>query len=258
MHHHEPRAHQAGPGVASDILRGLAMDKWVDVRSLGVKGDGGTDDTAALQAAINNNQSIFPSGMYASPVSINTQTQHCTIGFNPVTTQLTLLNDSAEFRAKERPIVIDRARMARTLSLESAISTGLGNPRAGGVLWMGGSKIHARDMTIIPGHTPHCSLVASAPSARADRCAQIATYFDRRTRIMVKDEAAGIFRGNWTHGSFAKAGLRVETRLPQHHLPTFERAHIHVEVEFHNAQKLDGLTALQPKKKICRRRRRGA
>ena len=41
------------------------MTDWVNVHTLGVKGDGQTDDTAAIQAAVNAHRVLyFPSGFY--------------------------------------------------------------------------------------------------------------------------------------------------------------------------------------------------
>lgn len=45
----------------------IKLSGWIDVKSLGAKGDGVTDDTAALQAAINTGKDVvFPAGTYLS------------------------------------------------------------------------------------------------------------------------------------------------------------------------------------------------
>src|SRR5262249_27699562 len=99
MHHQEHPLTKPAPVVASDIPNLPPMEKWVDVRTLGVKGDGGTDDTVTLQAAVNKYPVLFlPSGMYRLTGSITLKPNTVLIGFNPVTTQLTLLNDSPEFQ----------------------------------------------------------------------------------------------------------------------------------------------------------------
>ncbi len=46
------RGRTAAPGLVSDIPALPPMRSWVNVRDLGAKGDGGTDDTAVLQQAI--------------------------------------------------------------------------------------------------------------------------------------------------------------------------------------------------------------
>src|SRR6185437_7090023 len=101
IHHHERSLTKAAPAMASDIPALPPMEKWVDVRTLDVKGDGGTDDTAALQAAINKHPVLFlPSGMYRLTGSVTLKPNTVLIGFNPVTTQLTLLNDTTEFQGE--------------------------------------------------------------------------------------------------------------------------------------------------------------
>jgi len=45
--------------VKSDILDPPAMDTWVNVRSLGAKGDGTTDDTEAIRNAIAQHRTIL-------------------------------------------------------------------------------------------------------------------------------------------------------------------------------------------------------
>ena len=60
---HRERA-GAGKAVVSDIPALPPMQQWANVHTLGVKGDG-SDDTAALQAAIDSHRVLyFPSGTY--------------------------------------------------------------------------------------------------------------------------------------------------------------------------------------------------
>ena len=53
------------PPAASDLPDLPARDTWVNVRELGAKGDGITDDTEVLQKAIAAHRAIYlPSGFY--------------------------------------------------------------------------------------------------------------------------------------------------------------------------------------------------
>src|ERR1039458_4853248 len=53
------------PAVASDLAPLPACDTWVNLRDLGAKGDGRTDDTEVLQKAIAEHRTIYlPSGFY--------------------------------------------------------------------------------------------------------------------------------------------------------------------------------------------------
>jgi hypothetical protein len=244
MQHKERPLTQAAPLVGSDIPLFPSMDQWVDVRTLGVKGDGGTDDTAAFQAAIDQHPVLFlPSGMYRLTGSLTMKPNTVLIGFNPVTTQLTLLDDTAEFQKDGAPIpLLIAPQGGANIVAGIGVSTGLGNPRAAGVLWMAGSQSLLEDMTFIPGHTAYYTALSPARPAPApiDRT-KLAAYFDTQNPdLWVKDGGGGIFRGNWTHGSYAKVGLRVENTSTAGRIYQLSNEHhIRVEVQFHNAQNWD-------------------
>jgi polygalacturonase len=68
------------------------MDNWANVRSLGVTGDGKTDDTDALLAAIEKHAVLFfPSGSYRVSRPLMLKPDTALIGLNPATTQISLL-----------------------------------------------------------------------------------------------------------------------------------------------------------------------
>jgi hypothetical protein len=241
VQHKERSLNQPAAAVASDIPSLPPMDRWVDVRTLGVKGDGGTDDTVALQAAIHKQPVLFlPSGMYRLTGSLTLKPNTVLIGFNPVTTQLTLFNDTPEFQGEGTPIpLLIVPKGGTNIVTGIGVSTGLGNPRAAGVLWMAGATSMLEDMTFIPGHTAyHAALSPARPTPAPIDGAKLATDFEtQHPDLWVRDGGGGIFRGNWTHGSYAKAGLRVEnTSTPSRIYQLSNEHHIRVEVQFHNAQ----------------------
>jgi hypothetical protein len=104
---------------------------------------------------------------------------------------------------------------------------------------MAGSQSLLEDMTFIPGHTAYYSALSPARPAPPpiDRT-KLAAYFDTQNPdLWVKDGGGGIFRGNWTHGSYAKVGLRVENTTTAGRIYQLSNEHhIRVEVQFHNAQ----------------------
>ena len=76
----------------------------MNVRSLGAKGDGKTDDTDALLAAIEKHAVLFfPSGTYrvSRPLALKPDT--ALIGLNPATTQISLLDRSARLWRRGAP-----------------------------------------------------------------------------------------------------------------------------------------------------------
>src|SRR6185436_14845579 len=70
-------------------------DQWIDVRTLGVKGDGTSDDTAALKAAIAGHRVLyFPSGFYPVTDTLTLRPDTVLIGLHPSTTQIVLADGS--------------------------------------------------------------------------------------------------------------------------------------------------------------------
>src|SRR5712692_2228609 len=58
------------------LLGGSTTAPWIDVKTYGAKGDGVTDDTAAIQAALDGRPSTgaviyFPAGTYLTTASLN-------------------------------------------------------------------------------------------------------------------------------------------------------------------------------------------
>jgi len=74
-----------------DIPELPSMETWVNLRELGVKGDGLTDDTKAIQAAIDQYETIYvPQGWYRITETIRMKPNTRLIGLHPFATQLQL------------------------------------------------------------------------------------------------------------------------------------------------------------------------
>jgi hypothetical protein len=240
-HHKERAVRQLPAEVASDIPALPPMPEWTDVRSLGVKGDGGADDTAMLQSAIDTHRVLFfPSGMYRLTGSLTMKPDTVLIGLNPVTTQLTLLDGTPGFQGDGAVVpVLIALHEGRDIVTGIGISTGVDNPRAAGILWMAGSKSLLDDVSFFPGHTRYIAALSPGQSAPAPQPrGSMNKYFDTEyPDLWVRDGGGGVFRGLWTHDSFAKAGLRVEDTSTAGHIYQLScEHHIHNEVQFHHAQ----------------------
>ena len=103
MRHQEHKLSRPAPAVASDIPALPPMSKWVNVRTLDVKGDGKTDDTAALRAAIEKHPALFfPSGTYRVTGSLELKPDTVLIGLNPGNTSISLAERDARIRGRRR------------------------------------------------------------------------------------------------------------------------------------------------------------
>lgn len=104
--------------VASDIPALPPMDRWINVHTLGVKGDGVTDDAEALQSAIEKNKVLFlPTGKYRLSHSLVLRTETVLIGMNSGATELDFDNDSTDLRGDGPPVAVLNAPPEEKISL---------------------------------------------------------------------------------------------------------------------------------------------
>ena len=98
MRHRERKLSRPAPAVPSDIPVLPPMSQWVNVQSLDVKGDGKTDDTAELRAAIDRHPVLFfPSGIYRVTGSLELKPDTILIGLNPGNTSISLAGGTPAF-----------------------------------------------------------------------------------------------------------------------------------------------------------------
>ena len=221
MRHQERRLSRPAHQVAGDIPALPPMHTWVNVQTLDVKGDGKTDDTAALRAAINKYQALFlPSGTYRVTESLALKPDTVLIGLNPGNTSIALANGSPGFAGEGEPIgVLVAPKGGRNIVSAIGVSPGVDNPRAAGVVWMAGAGSMLDDVSF-PG--------SGFGTKYADT---------QGPDLWIKDGGGGIFRGNWPHGTIAAAGLRIEnTATPGKVYQMSVEHHMRVESQFHNVK----------------------
>ncbi len=222
MQHREHALLRPAPPVASDIPVLPPMGQWVNVRTLDVKGDGKTDDTAALRAAIEKRRALFlPSGTYRVSGSIELKPDTVLIGLNPGNTSISLMNGAAGFAGEGGPVgVLVAPKGGRNIVVSISVAPGM-NSRAAGVIWMAGSGSMLDDVSF-PGGGFGRGLGDSPLGPD----------------LLIKDGGGGIFRGNWPHGTSSRtAGLRIEnTTAPGRVYQISVEHHMRVESQFHSVQ----------------------
>lgn len=213
MHHREHALKSEPASVPTDIPALPVVSSWIDVRSLGVKGDGATDDTAAIQRAIDTHATLFlPSGMYRLTNSLHLRPETILIGFNPATTQLTLFDGTSEFQGSgsTMPLLVAPHGGSNIVS-GIGFSTGDANPRASGVEWLAGSHSLLDDVSFIRGHTSYNALLAPAAPKPIPGQQRPAMRLDAQyASLWVHDGGGGILRGVWSHAGTAHQGLLVQ------------------------------------------------
>jgi sugar lactone lactonase YvrE len=235
------------PLPATDIPATPAMQDWVNVRSLGAKGDGQTDDTDALLAAIDKHAVLFfPSGIYRVSRPLALEPDTALIGLNPATTQISLLDRSPAFGGDGAPVgIIVTPKGGRNFVRAISITTGSFNPRAAGVIWMAGETSFMDDVSF-PGQRffgagfrgfgfprrPPASTSSGAPAVRPNF-----EFTPAAADLLITNGGGGIFRNNWPHGINARIGLRVEnTDTPGKIYQMSVEHHFRVESEFHEVR----------------------
>ncbi|HEY1800646.1 MAG TPA: glycosyl hydrolase family 28-related protein [Terriglobales bacterium] len=214
LRHRETSLRKERVASQSDIPSLPPMNTWVNVHALGAKGDGGTDDTAALQHAIDTHATLFfPSGKYRLSGSLRLHPNTVLIGFSPFTTQFILADEDAHFQGVEpaMPLLIAPHGGANIVT-GIGIATGNANPRASGIEWLAGERSMLEDVEFIRGHSEYVPLfepaAAAMPIRREERKPmQLDAQYPS---LWIHDGGGGIFRGIWSHGGTAKAGLLIE------------------------------------------------
>src|ERR1700733_7154027 len=85
--------------VKSSILDLPPIDTWINIRSLGAKGDGTTDDTEVLKKAIAEHRTIYlPSGQYRVTDTITLKPDTVLIGLHPSVTRILLADSPPAFQ----------------------------------------------------------------------------------------------------------------------------------------------------------------
>jgi hypothetical protein len=115
------------------VMRALPpTSDWASVRSFGARGDGVTDDTAAIQKAIDSRRVVYlPLGVYAVNDSIRLKPDTVLIGLHPGLTRLALPNGSPLYQGTDTPkALLESARGGDAVVTGLGLATGEVNPRA--------------------------------------------------------------------------------------------------------------------------------
>ena len=239
--------------VASDIPAFPPMGQWANVHDLGVKGDGTTDDTAALQAAIDSHRTLYlPTGSYRVKATLHLRPDSVLIGFNPSTTVITPPEDDPAFAGQGDAIpLVESARGGNAILSGMGIDTGYIAPRASGLVWLAGPHSMVDDVNFAAGHGRIGSSFGVRPSQPAQQGASGApaqrpaagfrargpsTAETQYPSLWIRDGGGGILRGIWTSNTNAKAGLLVEnTTTPTVVYQMSCEHHMHHETQFYHA-----------------------
>lgn len=244
----------AAPAVTSwpeTILPVLPeLSSCVNLRDLGAKGDGETDDTKAIQDAIDNYDNIFvPQGWYLISKTLKLRPETKLIGLHPFATQFRLSESSAEFSGFGGPAaMVESADGGSNYLSGIGINTGAYNYRAVGLKWMSGETSYVNDVKFVGGHGGMWKPVPgqTAPIWRGWGRQEISTpdnpvteagkdlaWDNQHWSFWVTDNGGGVFQDIWTANTYAAAGFYAEnTSTPSRIYAMSIEHHVREEVRF--------------------------
>jgi hypothetical protein len=216
-------------------LRTLPPTKeWANVRSFGAKGDGTTDDTAAIQKAIDSHRVVYlPLGFYAVNDTIRLKPDTVLIGLHPGLTQLLLPNGSPLYQGTDTAkALLESARGGDAIVSGIGLATGEVNNRAVALLWRAGEHSMVDDVRIQGGHGTRLYDGSRADPYKKNANWDTTAWWDRQyPSIWVTDGGGGTFSGIWSPSGYAQAGFYVtNTKTPGHVYELSAEHHIRNEV----------------------------
>ncbi|MGH9450003.1 MAG: glycosyl hydrolase family 28-related protein [Terriglobia bacterium] len=236
-----------GPAV---IRRPPAESAWVNLKSLGAHGDGKTDDTAAIQRAIDQHRVLYiPSGHYIITNTITLRPDTVLIGLHPSTTQFDILDSTPAFQGPGAPKpLLEVPRGGTNIVTGIGLYTGGIDSRAVGAMWMAGENSLMDDVRFLGGHGtyfPDDKLVNPYNNTHTADPDIYRRWDAQYPSLWVTDGGGGTFADIWTPDTFAQAGLYIsDTSTPGHVYQLSSEHHVRNEIKLDRVANWE-LAALQ-------------
>jgi hypothetical protein len=130
------------------------VEEWVNIRDLGARGDGITDDLGIFREAVARYRTIYvPQGWYRLTGTLKLNPGTRLIGLHPWATQLIIQNSEPAFSGFGGPVpVVESSEGGDDIINGIGISTAGINYRATGIKWMAGRNSYLNDIKFVGGH----------------------------------------------------------------------------------------------------------
>jgi hypothetical protein len=246
-----PLAQFTVPAV-NDVPALPGMETWVNIRDLGAKGDGETDDTKAFKDAIARHQHIYvPQGWYRITETVKLAPGTKLIGLHPFGTQFILKESEPAFSGFGTPKpVVESSEGGDDILNGIGINTGGFNYRAVGCKWLAGEKSLMNDVKYVGGHgtmrkpdpnqaprqgggafTARISSPANPIAAQGLDLAWDNQYWS----LWVGKNGGGTIKDIWTANTYAASGVYVSnTATPGRIYAMSMEHHVRNEARFEN------------------------
>jgi sugar lactone lactonase YvrE len=224
------------PPTLPPAIRDLPSHKnWANLRDLGAKGDGVTDDTEAIRQAIATNRILYvPAGHYRVSDTVLLRPDTVLIGLHPSTTQIFLTDSTPSFDGPGAPkALLETPAGGETIVTGIGLYTGGINSRAIGALWHAGKDSLMDDVRFLGGHgtnnadgsrmSPYNANHTGDPDPKKRWDGQFPS-------LWVTGGGGGTFSDIWTPSTFADAGMYVSDTTTEGHVYELSSEH-HVRME---------------------------
>jgi sugar lactone lactonase YvrE len=226
--------------VKSDLSELPPADSWVNIRSLGAKGDGSSDDTEVLRKAIAEHRAIyFPAGNYVVSDTIALKKDTVLIGLHPSATEIDLLDSTPGFQGVGPPKpLIEAPRGGTNIMIGIGLYTNGINPRAVAAKWMAGKDSLMNDIRFLGGHgtrkldgtreNPYNNDHTADPDLKR-------RWDGQYPSLWVTDGGGGTFLDIWTPSTFAQGGMLISNTSTEGRIYELSSEHhVRNEVQLHN------------------------
>jgi len=220
----------------SDIPDLPEMGAWANVKTLGAKGDDTTDDTKAIQDAIDKYNTVyFPQGWYRVSQTIRLKPTTVLIGLNPIATQLIVPNNTAAFGGFGGPLpLLESSKGGENVVTGIGLCTSADNPRAVACKWMAGEGSYLGDVKFIGGHGGMQRPGTPRRPGIYDKGIDPA-WDTQYWSLWITNGGGGTFFNIWSANTFAAAGVYVSnTSTPGRIYALSVEHHVRNEVRFNH------------------------
>ncbi len=202
------------PLPESDIPLLPGMTTWKNIKELGAKGDGETDDTEIILQAIEEYDNLyFPCGRYMVTKTILLKEKTALIGLSPISTQLAIADETEVFNNGAAPVALIETPVNGTNIINGiGLDAGAINRNAVAAKWKAGMQSYINDVKFLGGHGTYgpkgeqIEIYNNNRSADADRNKR---WDNQYASLWITDGGGGTFKDIWTASPFAQAGIYV-------------------------------------------------
>jgi hypothetical protein len=191
------------------------VNTWVNLKDLGAKGDGKTDDTDVIKKAVEEYETIYlPQGWYIVTDTIRLRSNTKLIAMTPIGTQLVLPDNTESFGGLGAPKpLLETPKDGTNIVYGIGIDAGGRNSRAVGCKWMSGESSYMNDVKFMGGHgIMEWGNGGFIRPYNANRTADVnpdRKWDSQYWSLWITNGGGGVFKDVWSASPYANAGLYI-------------------------------------------------